>query len=662
MNNSRSITLLLMMIMVATAGTMHAEDIGDILNFDLGRIEVVGKAKPKDGAAKTEVTREEFDKRLAESVVEAAREAPGVVVTTGSKNEPQVLIRGLAQNRILILLDGIPMAAPYYGDLDSSELPLDGLTSLNIVRGNASVLYGPNSFGGVISLISAKPGNNPNFSLLTTIDQEGNYVGRLTHGMRMGDSFYYQLSAGIRESDGWSMSGDFKTTYDEDDNELEDGDIRKNTQFSQVSAGLKAGFEWLSGEMSVSANYIDSEKGIPPATTDQVRVSYWEFPEWKKYTTAIAGRQQLGEAMEIRANLFYHKYDNALRNYNDPDYEELRWESTYDDYSTGLLTRFSWMASEAFTLRSSLTGVIDNHRSQGNTGDPWEEYEARTYGLMAEGQWQASEQLTVTAGAGWEIYDFRKLNNVEAAPAAVDDRTRDIDALTYSLAARYDLTREHSVTAAVSHKNKFPNMNQLFTNIEEFAAEDIDRLDPERALQYSLGYEYRPSVPYSMGVAAYYYDVNDLIERPSRDDLYANIEQAEFMGLELWSAYFPATGMRGTLAYTYQTAENKLPHAASQDLPHVPDHVLHTSVGYGFKFGTAIDLGYMYRGEAVEYPDIAVEIPSYSLLDLTINHTFPFGLTLSLQAGNLLDENYYEELGFEQPGRTIKLGVKYSMK
>ena len=498
-------------ILVPMVSPVYAEDDAEqeMLVFDLGKIEVVGEIEKIEPAATAEIEREQFDAQLKESVVDAVDQTPGVYVTVGDKNEPQFMIRGLSQTRVLVLYDGVPMSAPYYGDLDTSELPLDNLSQMKVVRGNASVLYGPNALGGVVSLVSSKPGPKPNFNLLATIDQEANLMGRFTHGARK-DALYYQISAGFRDSDGWPMSDDFKTTYDEDGNVLEDGDVRENADFSQWSAGLKVGGEWADSELSFSANYVDAEKSIPPTTDTFNKVRYWNFPEWKKYTLTLAGRKQFNEAVEFRANAFYHKYDNVLRNFRDADYSQLSWESTYDDYSTGLLARMSWNVNDAFAFRTSLNGLMDDHKAQGDVGDPWEEYQAATYSLAAEGEWKPQDMFTVQLGASYEMYDFDSIDNVEGSSASFSNRTDDINAFTYSVLSSLRFAEAHELTGGISFKTRFPTMHQLFANIEEFEPQDVGTLDPEEAMQYTVGYTYHPEPAWSLGASAYYYDVTDL--------------------------------------------------------------------------------------------------------------------------------------------------------
>ncbi|MBN2384500.1 TonB-dependent receptor [bacterium] len=634
----------------------------NLIVFDLGRIEVVGQAEKIEPAARTIVPAEYFDEKLKEDILEAVEQVPGIFNSVGQKNEPEIFLRGFRQGRILMLYDGVPLTTPYYGDLDSSELSLENLAEIKLVRGNASVLYGPNAIAGLVSLVSAKPTDQPNFRFVGSIDQESNYSARLSHGQKMG-IFYYQLSAGLRESEGWPMSDDFKTTYDEDGYLLEDGDIREHSAFNQWSAGLKLGLDWGKHELSLSSTYTDAEKEIPPATTDEVSVRYWDFPEWKKTTNVLAGRSQLTETVDFRANFFYHTYDNVLRNYKDDTYDELRWESTYDDYSAGLISRLSWQLSEQGAIRASVQGIQDNHRSQSDLGEPWEEYQAHTYSFLSEGEWHPTQPWSIQLGAGLEMYDFDTVENFPADDEVIKDRTEDINALTWSLGAIYLYQEQHSFSGAISKKNRFPTMNQLFANIDEVDPSEVEisTLDTEQALEYQLSYQYQPDLSFSLGSAAFYYDLNDMIDRPNGDAIYDNISKASFKGLELWGDYQHGSGFQGRMAYTFLQARNESTDAEFDELPYTPENVLHLELGYAFAFGTRCTLGYSYKDSVIQYDNDynELEIPSYSLWDLTIRHDFDFGLSLTLQGLNLLDEDYYQEIGYERPGRVLKLGLQY---
>ena len=149
----------------------------------------------------------------------------------------------------------------------------------------------------------------------------------------------------------------------------------------------------------------------------------------------------------------------------------------------------------------------------------------------------------------------------------------------------------------------------------------------------------RPQGGLTAGVAGFYYDVNDLIERPNRDALYGNIEEATFSGAELWTSYRGVSGLDASMNYTLVDASNTVAEGGDQDLPYVPDHMLQAEIGYRFGFGTRIAPSITYRGEAVEYNDDGepIDIPDHTLVDLSVHHEMGWGVILTLQATNLLD-------------------------
>jgi len=64
-------------------------------------------------------------------------------------------------NRVLLLVDGLPASIPNSGAPDWNAIPLENIDRIEIVRGPASSLYGHNSMGGVINMVtrSKKPNN-----------------------------------------------------------------------------------------------------------------------------------------------------------------------------------------------------------------------------------------------------------------------------------------------------------------------------------------------------------------------------------------------------------------------------------------------------------------------------------------------------------------------
>ncbi|MDA1081161.1 MAG: TonB-dependent receptor [Gemmatimonadetes bacterium] len=95
-------------------------------------------------------------------------ETPGLRVQTTSPSlgGAGVRIQGLRGRYTLLLADGLPLYGGQSGGLGLLQIPPVDLARAEIIKGTASALYGPSALGGVINLISRRPGDGPETELL----------------------------------------------------------------------------------------------------------------------------------------------------------------------------------------------------------------------------------------------------------------------------------------------------------------------------------------------------------------------------------------------------------------------------------------------------------------------------------------------------------------
>ena len=97
-----------------------------------------------------------------QSIDQALEYLPGINISDG-----QISIRGGAGysygvgSRVLLLYDGLPMLSPDAGDVKWNLIPLNQIDQVEIVKGASSALYGSSALNGVINVLSAFPGENP---------------------------------------------------------------------------------------------------------------------------------------------------------------------------------------------------------------------------------------------------------------------------------------------------------------------------------------------------------------------------------------------------------------------------------------------------------------------------------------------------------------------
>ncbi|MBU3742750.1 MAG: TonB-dependent receptor, partial [Candidatus Kapabacteria bacterium] len=107
----------------------------------------------------------DIDQRNITQLDEALTYVSGVTVA-----RDQVNIRGAsgfalgAGSRTAVLLDGFPLISGDAGDIKFDVLPVADIERIEIIKGAGSALYGTGALGGVVSLMTKDPTEQPEFS------------------------------------------------------------------------------------------------------------------------------------------------------------------------------------------------------------------------------------------------------------------------------------------------------------------------------------------------------------------------------------------------------------------------------------------------------------------------------------------------------------------
>ena len=131
------------LIACCAAAALHGEV------FTLGKVEVtqnVGGLQKSD-ANVVVINEEQMQKDNIKRLSEVAYSTPGVYF----------YVRGFDARRTPLFIDGIPVYVPYDGNADFGRFTTFDLSRIDISKGSSSVLYGPNTMGGAINLITKKP-------------------------------------------------------------------------------------------------------------------------------------------------------------------------------------------------------------------------------------------------------------------------------------------------------------------------------------------------------------------------------------------------------------------------------------------------------------------------------------------------------------------------
>ena len=115
-----------------------------------------------DVAITTEVLRREDITRAGASDLAAVlTEYTGIDLQGGHPNGSGIMLQGIGSERVLVLVDGQPVAGRISGVFDVSRIPVSVVERVEIVKGPQSTLYGSEAMGGVVNIITRSPLDEP---------------------------------------------------------------------------------------------------------------------------------------------------------------------------------------------------------------------------------------------------------------------------------------------------------------------------------------------------------------------------------------------------------------------------------------------------------------------------------------------------------------------
>lgn len=93
----------------------------------------------------------------ATTIMDIINKIPGVDAETTGPMVTRPVIRGLSSNRVLTVTDGARFETQQWDDEHGIGVNELGIDRIEIIKGPSSLLYGPESMGGVINLIDEQP-------------------------------------------------------------------------------------------------------------------------------------------------------------------------------------------------------------------------------------------------------------------------------------------------------------------------------------------------------------------------------------------------------------------------------------------------------------------------------------------------------------------------
>lgn len=164
---------------------------------------------PRVGATVTVIGEGQIREQGNSTVADVLRRVPGLnVSTSGTRGTlTQVRIRGAEANHTLVLIDGVAVNSPDNGDFDFSQLPVDDIERIEVLRGPQSGIFGANAHAGVV-VIQTKGARGLRGPVASAQAEGGSFrSGAMNARLASGNGIVYgQVSGSYATTDGTNIA------------------------------------------------------------------------------------------------------------------------------------------------------------------------------------------------------------------------------------------------------------------------------------------------------------------------------------------------------------------------------------------------------------------------------------------------------------------------
>jgi iron complex outermembrane receptor protein len=497
-----------------------------------------------------------------------------------------------------VLVDGVKVADPQTGH-HNLDLPvsLADIERVEVLKGPASRLFGPNAFGGVVNIVTRRPAGRA-ASFGAAGGEHGYLAGAASASADAGAAA--RLSASASRSDGYRPNTDFE--------------IGTLSFSGYVPAGA-SGVRLLAGRTSkdFGANGFYSDRF--PNQREDTRASF----------VSLAADAGAG-ALTLAPRLFWRRHDDHyLLDADRPAFYENRHRTDVG----GAEVR---AAVDTAAGSTSFGGELAEERiDSSNLGD----HERRRGGLFVNHRAALGSRVTLGAGAfaahhtgwGWEVWPGADLG------VALGGGVR--------------------VFAAVDKSYRVPTYTELYYTSP--ANKGNPELRPEQAWTYEGGLEWRGR-GHRAGLSAFRRDGSNIIDwvraSPELPWQVTNRTSLRTDGIEAgWEWRAPQAGSlleRLRAGYTWLSSERD---AAGLESRYALDHLRHQVV---LEAAHALGRGFSQSWTVVWEQRLDGE--RHLAVDTRLRRPFARG-EVFLEATNLLNASFTEVGGVPQPGRWLSAGL-----
>lgn len=601
----------------------------------------------------TVITKEEIEHSHARTAVDVLRDKVDVTVTDfyGTGKSSAVDIRGFGETgplNTLVLVDGRRVNEIDLSGVDWTQIPLDQVERIEIVRGAGSVLYGDNAVGGVINIITKKP-EKP-FS---------------AKAEAAGGSYGYNKESGSVSGKWGPLSAILNAGYSST------GGYRENGFFRAKDVGGKIIYDLNENiSFNFSGGFHGDDTGLPGGLPENIyrlhrraTLNPDDHAETDDGYGVLGVKTKLWDLGRIEAELSYRhrEVDDFFASFNFKDKRDLNTWGVTPKY---ILEKRLWNFLNKLTLGLDFYRSDSEVDSESAFGPNRLEVTKESIGIYVLDEVSILENLILSLGFRneWVIFDL-----FQETPRA-KDKTRDREP-AYNFSLDYLFGKKSSAFLSFKRSFRFPVSDELIQFFPTFQVNPL--IKPQTGYHYEVGIRHAFSDQIEGNLTLFWVDLRNEIFFNPLTFTNENLPKTRRQGIEtgLKARPFPWLTLSGNYGYIRPFIRGD--QFSGNDIPGVSRHK--GSIGSELQLGRGFLLNakanfFGSRRFISDFANQVERLGGYYTLDTKLSYAWK-GLKAFVGVNNLFNRKYAEfavidalgnQFFYPSPERNFIGGVSYT--
>lgn len=600
------------------------------------------------------------------SFMESLTKVPGVDMIAKGQGVSKPVIRGLSMNDVLVMNNGVRIENYQFSENHPLGIDDNDVERVEIIKGPASLLYGSDAIGGVISFIKEKPAP----------------VGKILGDYRMqlhSNTIGMNNSIGLKGASK-NLFGGFRFGNKTHADYLQGGgDYVPNSRFNEMTFNANTGYTGKIGTFKLFYDYFKQDLGmtvpaLKPLITEQGRKNEIWFQDLEHQLLSSQNSLYLGKfKWDINA-----AYQNALRKLQttlDVPFVEMNLNTiTYE-------SKLYLPSNDKSEYIIGLQGMSQNNRNLNNRASQFlPDANINNIGFLGLAQYTFFKKLKLQGGLRFDMYKTETFAlGMEGTSGYQAPVNKEFSNLNGSIGATYSINKKIMFRANFAKGYRVPNLSELTSNGMHGNRYEIGNynLTPENSFETDLSMHYYGEF-LSFDLAGFYNQINDYIFiSPTTDTTSNGVGIYRFSqtnatlyggeaGIHFHPKSLPWLHIDGTYSSVIGKQEN------GNYLPFIPAQKFRYEIRaerekIGFLKKPSIKLSALTALKQGNPSPYETATDGYTLVNFSVNTVFHISqqtLNFGMSINNILDTQYFDHLSTLKPlnyynqGRNVSASLK----